>query len=163
MTAQSGSFYRIVFADNLQNLLAPVRNPEGRFHHNNQQALYTSCTPEGAHLALGYYAQPEDPPRLIVELNVNGADLFDLRDKAACGELSLNYDDATVRWQNERAAGGPATTWRISDAVRATGADGMYYPSSSRPDVFHMVLFRWNSLGGAVVQTTGPPLPCDPI
>lgn len=163
MKTQSGTFYRILFADNLHNVLTAVRNPEGRFHHQGQQALYTSCTPEGARLALGYYAQPDDRPRLIVELNVNGADLFDLRDETACAELSITYDDATVRWQNERSANEPATTWRVSDAVRASGADGMYYPSSSWPDVFHMVLFRWNSLAGAVVQTTGPPTHCDLI
>jgi hypothetical protein len=113
MTTQSGSFYRIVFADNLHNVLAPVRNPEGRFHHHDQQALYTSCTPEGERAALGYYAKPDDAPRLIVELNVTGTDLFELRDASACAALSINCNDATVRWQNERAASKPASPWRI--------------------------------------------------
>ena len=161
MTIRSSSFYRIVFAKSLPDILTPARNSEGRFHHDGEPALYTSCTPEGARLALGYYARPEDPPRLIVKLNVTNANLFDLGDKAACSALSINYDDATVRWQNERAIGALATPWKISDVVRKSGADGMFFPSSSRPDLFHMVLFRWNFLGGAVVRTIGQPQPCD--
>ena len=161
MNDQSGLFYRIVFADRLGDVLEPVRNPEGRFHHDGEPALYTSCTAAGARQALDYYARSDDPPRMIVELKVTGAKLFDLREPADRDTLSLNYDDALVRWQDERAAGRSATTWQVSNAVRASGADGMFYPSSTRPDVFHMVLFRWNSLGGAVVRVHGKPVPCE--
>ena len=48
----------------------------------------------------------------------------------------------------------------VSDAVRASGADGMIYPSSTRAEISHMVLFRWNALGGAVVRTIGSPRSC---
>jgi RES domain-containing protein len=161
MTAQAGLFYRIVFSDSLADVLNPVRNPEGRFHNDGEPALYTSCTPEGARQALGYYARADDPPRSNVELEVTGAKLFDMRDRTARDALSLKYADASVRWQDERAAGLPATTWRISNAVRESGADGMYYPSSTKPDVFHMVLFRWNSFGGAEVRINGKPVPCE--
>ncbi|MGR3662917.1 MAG: RES family NAD+ phosphorylase [Paracoccaceae bacterium] len=160
MIAANKRFYRIVFEENLANVLAPVRNPEGRFHHGGQAALYTSATPEGARLALGYYAKPADPPRLIVELNVVDADLFDLRDANACAAHSISYSNATVRWQNERAEEKPATPWQISDIVRKTGADGMIYPSSTRAEVFHMVLFRWNEMGGAMVRQVGLPYAC---
>lgn len=161
MTPLSGRFYRIVFADNLASVLDPVQNPEGRFHHGGQPALYTSATPQGARLALGYYARSDDPPRQIIELNVTNGNLFDLRDENACETLSIQRSDATVRWQKQRAAGQSASPWRVSDAVRVSGADGMIYPSSTRAGIFHMVLFRWNSLGGAVVRTIGSPRPCE--
>ncbi|MBV1867794.1 MAG: RES family NAD+ phosphorylase [Marinosulfonomonas sp.] len=160
MTPQIISVYRIIFEQHLPDVLAPVRSPEGRFHHDGEAALYSSCTPDGARLALGYYARANDAPRQIVELAITGAKLFDMRDAAACAALSITYSDATVRWQNERADDRLASPWRISDIVRRSGADGMYYPSSSQPEFFHLVLFRWNSLGGAKVRTVGQPRPC---
>lgn len=154
------TYYRIVFKQNLNNVMQSAQNPEGRFHHSGQPALYTSLTATGAQAALGYYAKADDPARLIVELAVSHANVFDLRDAGACTAFGITASDAIIRWQAERAAGQPATTWQISDTVRDTGADGMIYPSSSSSDIFHMVLFRWNNLGGAHVATMGTPQPC---
>ena len=124
-----GIVYRILPCDADPTL--PVANPEGRFHHGGQSALYTSLTPEGTAVAIRRYVRPGDPPRVVVPLTVQVDRVADLR-----GEVA-----ASVIWQDLRALGQPAPTWALSDRARAAGAGALLYASRSRRDLTHCVLF----------------------
>lgn len=125
----SGTVWRMIFAG--QDARAPVRSPEGRFHHSGQSAIYTSLTPEGTAVAIRRYVAPDDPPREVVALTLAPLHVADHR----------GDPDLSVVWQDIRAAGATAPTWAWSDAARAAGADGLLYSSRSRPDLSHLVLF----------------------
>ncbi|MDZ4096682.1 MAG: RES family NAD+ phosphorylase [Paracoccaceae bacterium] len=129
MIAFTGQVWRIVFQD--QDATLPARAPEGRFHHSGQTAIYTSLTPEGCATAITRYLRPDDPARLMATLRLNATHILDLRGRG----------DVSVVWQDIRASGAPAPTWRFSDAARAMGAQGMLYSSRSRPELDHLVLF----------------------
>lgn len=137
----AGTVWRAVFAG--QDPCLPVPSAEGRFHHSGQSALYTSLTPEGCVIAIRRYLRPSDPRRILVPLTVKIARVADLRGRS----------DASVVWQDDRAAGQIAPTWRFSDAARAMGAEAMLYSSRSRPDLSHLVLF---TAPGTLIQSTGP-------
>ncbi|MDX1780254.1 MAG: RES family NAD+ phosphorylase [Thalassovita sp.] len=140
----TGTVWRLVFAD--QSPTAPVRSPEGRFHHAGQAAIYTSLTAEGAAIAIRRYLHPDDPPRLLYPLEVDAERVADMRGDPA----------VSVVWQDIRAAGKPAPTWTISDRVRAQGAQGLLYSSRSRPDLAHLVLFAELD---KVIRRLGPARP----
>ena len=125
----SGTVWRMVFAG--QDARAPVRSPEGRFHHSGQRAIYTSLTPEGTAVAIRRYVRPDDPPRKVVPLTLAALSVADHR----------GNPDLSVIWQDIRAAGASAPTWAWSDAAREAGAEGLLYASRSRPDLSHLVLF----------------------
>ena len=156
MNLLSGRFYRIVFAADLGRVLDGVRTPEARFHHSGQPALYLSPSPEAAGFAVASFVGADDPPRVLVPIRVEGARVVDLRDAAHCAALGLAGHEPSVPWQPERAEGRPATSWRASDAARASGADGMVYVARSEPSRWHLVLFRWNLPGGPVLKQDGP-------
>ncbi|MGZ9811503.1 RES family NAD+ phosphorylase [Pseudoroseicyclus sp. H15] len=121
--------WRILFADQTDPL-APVRGPKGRFHHSGQPALYASLSPEGAAAALARYVRPDDPPRLIHRLDLSIDGIVDLREN----------DTARIAWHE---IDGPAPTWPLSDAARASGAHGLLYRSRTRPDLENVALFDW--------------------
>ena len=125
----SGTVWRMVFAG--QDARAPVRSPEGRFHHSGQRAIYTSLTPEGTAVAIRRYVRPDDPPRKVVPLTLAALSVADHR----------GNPDLSVIWQDIRATGASAPTWAWSDAAREAGAEGLLYASRSRPDLSHLVLF----------------------
>lgn len=116
--------WRLVLPD--QEPFAPVRAPEGRFHHSGQWAIYTSLTPEGCHVAIARYGT--DIPRRLVALDV---------DLAACADARGN-PAASVVWQDSPR---PALPWTLSDTARAAGAQGLLYSSRSRPELTHLALF----------------------
>lgn len=157
MIELSGLFYRVMFSG-AGDPTAPVKNPEGRFHHDNQTALYASQTVEGAVVATLTYVAADDPPREVHPLSLNLARVVDLTRSDAAARYGLEPMRASHRWQEDRAEGRPATTWALSDAARALGADGMLYASRKRPELAHIVLFRWNTPGGPVLRRAGEPI-----
>ncbi len=129
MICYAGLAWRIVWQG--QDALAPVQNPEGRFHHAGQPAVYTSLTEEGCATAIARYLAPQDGPREIACLQIDAAQICDLRDEPA----------ARMVWQDLRATGAASPTWGFSDAARAKGAQGLLYASRSQPHLTHLVLF----------------------
>jgi len=163
MTPLSGRFYRIIFADNLGRVLDGVLSPEGRFHHDGERTTYMSPSPEAAAVAVNIYLKPDDPPRVIVPLQLTDAMVLDFRTPETEKQLGLKWRETAVPWAEQRAAGLPATSWRASDAARASGADGMIYPSRTLPSRWwHLVLFRWNTEGAPTLRLDGTPLAFDP-
>jgi len=135
----TGVVWRIMYESNQQQACEPVNSPMGRFHYNGQNALYTSCTEEGASIAIKRYVNLGDPDRVIVPLQIKADSIYDIR--------TTNYSKkASVVWQDCVAKGEPAPTWSYSDAVRKSGAQGMLYSSRSRPDLTHLVLFDLSSI-----------------
>lgn len=158
MIEVSGVFFRVMF-EGRGDPLGAVVNPEGRFHHDGQPALYASETREGAVVATLSYARRGDPPRVIYPLMLAARRLIDLRDPREAVHHELDPALASLRWQEDRASGRAPATWALSDAARAAGADGMLYASRKRPDLTHLVLFRWNQPGAASVSAPHAPLP----
>lgn len=152
---RSGTFYRIVFEADQDQVLAGARHPEGRFHHGGLPALYLSCRADWAAKAIETYRQPGDPRRLAVPLQVERAKIVDLRRADHCAQLSIQKLDAAVPWRPQRQRGQPADSWRPADIVRSSQADGMVYPARSAPERWHLVLFRWNALGGPTITAAG--------
>ena len=153
----SGRFYRITFATDAHRVLGGVIHPEGRFHHNGQPAFYCSPTPEAATAAVKVYAKPDDPPRVIIPLDVTNARICDLRKPETCAALGIQMDTPSIPWMPQRANGIPATSWQASDAVRSSGMDGMIYTCRRKPRLrWHLVLFHWNTAGHAQVRAASP-------
>ncbi len=159
MAALSGQFWRSVFAADVWRVLDGARSEEGRCHHDGQSALYISPSPEFSRIAMDIYLRPDDPPRVIVPLELRDAELADVRDPAVQRALGLNGTEAGTSWQPQRAAGLPATSWIASDAARGAGADGMIYAARTDPARWHVVLFRWNGPSGPTITQSGSPIP----
>ena len=155
----TGVYYRMIFLTEANDILAPVSSPEGRSHYKGQPALYLSETAEGTQVATKIYRKPNDPPRGIFPLSVDGARVVDLRDKAATDALGIDTTHGNAMWQDIRAQGLRSPTWDISDKVRKMGFDGILSASRSKPSLSHLTLFRWNALGGPKVARAGDPLP----
>ena len=147
-----GTVWRLLFAGALDRAASPGPSPEGRFHHSGQPALYTSLTREGCGIAIRRYLRADDAPRVLVPLDIDADRIADLRGAGA----------ASAVWQDIRATGAPAPTWRLSDAARAAGAQGLLYRSRSRPDLLHLALFdvtAVTAVGEAEPWTDPPPTP----
>lgn len=140
-----GLFYRIVPKTRVALVLEPAISPEGRFHHDNQPALYVSPCPDWAEHAIKPYVRDDDPPRVICELDICEAKVLDLRDWEQCATWGADASLAAIPWMPERAVGLAASTWRIADLARHAGADGMIYTARSEPGRWHLVLFDWRS------------------
>ena len=95
--------------------------------------------------AMRRYLRPDDPPRVIRPLAVEAQRILDLSRSGAGTPV------ASV-WQDRRRDGERPATWDISDRARADGAQGMLYPSRTRPDLLHLMLFTAD-----VLRTDGPP------
>ena len=135
-----------MFADQAEHTCEPVGSPFGRFHHNEQVALYTSCTEEGARVAIKRYLVSDDPERMIVPLHIDATRVYDIRQTDCSNRASMVWQDCVEK-------GEPAPTWQFSDAARKAGAQGMLYASRSRPDLTHLVLFDISN--GIVTQADG--------
>ncbi|MDC0435522.1 RES family NAD+ phosphorylase [bacterium] len=123
-----------MFADKIKLSCEPVGSPIGRFHHSEQVALYTSCTEEGASVAIKRYVKSDDAKRIIVPLQINAVRIYDIR------KTEFSHHASSV-WQDCVEKGEAASTWQYSDTARKAGAQGMLYSSRSRPDLTHFVLF----------------------
>jgi len=149
----AGIVWRILDARLAHDPCAAARAPEGRFHHSGQRALYASLTAAGAGVAIARYVRENPGPRVIAPLHVDLARVRDLRAEPA-------PERASVVWQELRASGAPSPTWALSDAARDLGTQAMLYPSRSRPDLTHIVVFDW--IAGLTVRPAGPARPWHP-
>lgn len=146
----SGLFYRIVPKARTDRILESAISSEGRFHHDNQPAIYVSPYPDWAEHAIKVYVRDDDSPRVICQLKINSAPVLDLRDRGQCASWGVDAALAAAPWLPERASGLPASTWKVADFAREKGADGMIYTARSEPTRWHLVLFNWSN-----VYTTG--------
>ena len=154
-----GIAYRLKAVAEAAKILAPAHAPEGRSHRDGQRALYLSLTPEGCIVATRRYTAADAPARAIFPLKITGAQVVDLRDRAATAALGIDTTHRAIEWQALRAQGLPSPTWDIADRVRALGLDGMLYASRTDPAKTHLTLFRWNEEGTTTrVSQAGEPI-----
>lgn len=151
LRAVSGTFFRIVFQHHGRDVLRGAASPQGRYHHDEQSALYISPRPEWAWKAMERYIQPGDPERSVHPLLVGEARVVDVRDRELCLKLGIEPSDSDIPWEPQLANGIRPSTWSVSDAARRAGADGLIYTARTDPARWHLVLFRWNGCGGPVV------------
>ncbi len=154
----SGRFFRAIPADRVGAVLAPP-GPQsaGRYHRPGQPALYVTCDPDWARIAVSGYMREDGLPRMIVPVEMGTARVLDQRDLVACAALGIDREESNTNWRDELAAGREPASWRNADAARAIGADGIIDRSRHIPGGWHVTLFRWNMLGGPPVAVAGPP------
>ena len=155
----SGRFWRSTFLGNEGQLLEPARAPQGRWHHDGQQALYLSMSPDGCRIALKVYQRTGDPQRGIFPVQVSADRIVDLRIADIRKGMAISLADIHVFWSTMQSEGRVPPTWAISDDLREQGVDGILTPSRSRPDLTHLTLFRWNCENAPTVTAAGSPLP----
>jgi len=142
----SGLFFRVTFEES--HVLRGAVSAYGRYHHDDQPALYLSPHAAWAQKAVEPHVRPDDPPRSICQLLVGQARVADVRDRELCIKLGIESSESDVPWQPQRANGLRCSTWNVSDASRRAGADGLIYTARTDAARWHLVLFRWNELGG---------------
>jgi RES domain len=158
----TGRVWRAIAADRAEQVLAPpAPDSAGRYHRPGQPALYITPEADWAMIAIGRYLLSDEIERVVVPLELDGAEVFDQRDAAACAALGIDPEQSQVRWDDELAAGREPPSWRASDAARAAGAQGIIDVSRGIAGGWHACLFAWNQPGAPQVRVAGDPLPCD--
>ncbi len=158
----SGRFWRAIAADRAGQVLEPPRpDSAGRYHRPGEPALYITPQADWATIAIGRYLLSDGIARVVVPLELDGAELFDQRDPAACAALGIDPEQSQVRWNDELTAGREPPSWRASDAARAAGAQGIIDVSRGIAGGWHACLFAWNTPGAPQVRVSGDPVPCD--
>lgn len=156
----AGRFYRAILADRVDQVLAPPGAASaGRYHRLGQPALYMTCDPQWARIAVSGYMREDGRPRMILPLEIGPARVLDQRDEAACAALGIDREESNVNWRAELAAGREPASWRNADAARSAGADGIIDRSRHIPGGWHVTLFRWNAPNAPEVIIAGPPFP----
>lgn len=147
----SGVFYRSMIREHLGFAVSGSVRP-GRYSRADQPSLYLSATREGVEAAMIAHTAGATPDRVIVPISVEAGHIFDLRDTIACGKAGIDRAKAFAEWQNLVSEGQEPESWRVADAIRNLGANGLIDPSRRAPGLWHLVLFRWNIEGGARVR-----------
>ncbi|WP_019954811.1 RES family NAD+ phosphorylase [Yoonia vestfoldensis] len=147
--------YRILLAARSDKVLDGVSHAEGRFHHTGQTAIYAATSPEAAPIAMDIALKRSTAARVIVPLHLTSTRMVDLGNEDLCRALRIDPAWQSAPWAEERSAGRQATTWRVSDAVRKSGADGVIYRLRRAPDKVLIALFGWNRPGRADLRIAG--------
>jgi RES domain-containing protein len=159
MITVQGLFFRAIRADRLAEVLAPPGPASaGRYHRHGQPALYLSPSAEWASIAVSIYLREDGLERVIVPVEIGAARVVDQRDPAACAALGIDCTASSLPWRPAIESGEAPASWHAADAAQAAGADGMIDPSRRIPGGWHVVLFRWNDLGGPLVSVCGAPV-----
>ena len=110
-------------------------------------------------MATKVYRRAEDPPRLILAIDISNAVIVDLRDPSVREAFSAPLEAIHAFWAEHLNVGEASPTWRIADAFRDLGAHGILTPSRSRPDLTHLTLFAWNGPNEPIVKLSGESVP----
>jgi len=141
-----GPVWRLLPESLADTPMIAAQAPEGRFHHSGQVAAYASLSAEGAVVAMRRYLD-DGINRVLVPMWLKSDHVVDQRGNS----------DASVVWQDDRAAGKVSPTWAFSDAARDVDAQAMLYSSRSRPDLSHVVVFEPECLSYIGPATTFDP------
>jgi len=156
-TEISGNFVKIsnayesdiVLERNSQN------RPAARYNRLAQEALYLSVNESSARVAMEKYVKEISSPLVLVEYEVELCQLVDLR-HANSQKLRAQ---ASLDWQTAAENGSEPSSWRVSDKLRKNNEIGLIDPSRKNPNMWHIVLFRWNEVGAPAVKVVGKPKP----
>lgn len=152
-----GVLYRAVDSAYRTSALAGSRLP-GRYSAAGQSTLYLSSSPEGVTAAMAAHGDARSDLTLLA-FDVHAEDIVDLRVPAALTAARVAIEDAVAPWQDVVAAGGVPRSWGVRQRLEDLGAQGLIDPSRTRPGLWHLVLFRWNTEGAARVAPLSKRIP----
>ena len=147
----SGSFYRAVDPAHRAAALAGSRSA-GRYSTSDLPTLYLSASRDGVAAAMIAHTGARSPTLDVLTVEVTADRIVDLRAHEALRSLGIDPADASSEWQGIVAAGGSPPSWRVRETLERRGAHGLIDPSRRRPDLWHLVLFRWNRPGTPSVR-----------
>jgi RES domain-containing protein len=147
----SGVFHRAVDPAHRAAALAASR-AAGRYSPADVPTLYLSASPAGVAAAMIAHTGARSPTPDVLTVEVVADRIVDLRAHEALRTLGIDPADAAADWQEIVAAGGSPPSWRVREALERRGAHGLIDPSRKRPDLWHLVLFRWNRPGAPIVR-----------
>ena len=135
-----GRYWRAVFEGYEDYLLKPARGRFGRWHYDDQSALYCSDAPDGCRVSINSFAKADDPERILYPLYVHADRIVDLRSLEARTAFETDLPCIHAFWNDYLARDETSPTWHLSDRMRDAGAQGILAPSRSRPDLTHLTL-----------------------
>lgn len=103
--------------------------------------LYLSATPAGVEAAMQAHGGLEG--RRIHALRVDAQGIVDLREP----DLEPLRKAGACDWRDALIRGERPASWDVAQRVIDLGANGLIDPSRKAPDLWHLVLFRWNAPG----------------
>lgn len=146
-----GTFYRAVDPAHRAAALAGSRSA-ARYSPADVPTLYLSASPDGVAAAMVAHTGARSPALDVLAVEVVADRVVDLRAHEALRSAGIDPADAAADWQETVAAGGSPPSWRVRTALEQRGAHGLIDPSRRRPDLWHLVLFRWNRPGAPGVR-----------
>lgn len=149
-----GVFYRAVNSAHRASALEGSRLP-GRYSAAGQSTLYLSSSAEGVAAAMVAHGGVRGD-LTVLTFDVHAEGIVDLRDPAAVTAAGVDIEDAVAPWQDVVAAGDVPPSWGVRQRLEELGAQGLIDPSRTRPGLWHLVLFRWNTEGAARVVPLRP-------
>ena len=144
LCAVSGTFYRAIDPRYAEAALLGSHKA-GRYSRPDQPTLYLSASLAGVEAAMIAHQSERDHLRSVLSLQVDGANIFDLRKADALIEARNKAGDPFADWQSDVARGCDPSSWRVREWIEAQGAYGLIDPSRKAPGLWHLVLFRWNA------------------
>ena len=144
-----GRFYRSIRPELAAHVLdPPLPHHFGRYHAPGQPALYISPQRDWAAYAGEFNSAADGAARIVIALDVQPAFVFDQHDEAVCAALGIDREHSNASWRKSLQASRRPPSWDNANAVRAINADGIIDRSRQIAGGWHVVLFRWNGLGG---------------
>lgn len=155
-TTVAGPFFRSIVAEHAHMLLQRPRPVDcGRYHRPGQAALYMTPRAGWARLVADWYFERDARPRMLFALRIGEARVLDLGDESACRLLGIDPGGANCSWREALEVGQTPSSWRLADAVREAGGDGLIDRSRVFPGAWHVTLFAWNQPGRPQVAKVG--------
>jgi len=153
----TGVLVKIAYIDDVDLFLkkGSSERPAARFNRVGQDALYLSRDEQSARVALQKYVTRSDPPRVLIRYNVEPCRLVDLRHDDASDLRRLSSQN----WQDALANNLEPNSWQVADKLRNSHEVGMIDQSRKQPDLWHVILFRWNETNAPKVTMIGNPTP----
>lgn len=139
----SGVFYRALDPAHRAQALAGSRLA-GRYSRADQPTLHLSSSPQGVTAAMATHGGARGDLDMMT-FDVHAHDIVDLRESAALSAAGVDLADALAPWQNLVAAGAAPRSWGFRQRLEDLGAHGLIDPSRTRPGLWHLVLFTWNT------------------
>ena len=122
----------------------------GRFNRKGEPTLYLALSEETAIREVQAGFAHRFQPLTLCAYEVRGARVADLRNHDLLAALGFAPEAPACAWRDDVDQGRVPESWRLADALRAVGADGVLAPSyaagaTSRD--LNLVLWRWTVAG----------------
>ena len=126
----------------------------GRLNHPGEPALYLALSPETAIREVQAGFAHRFQPLTLCAYEVRASRIADLRNAAVMTGLGLEPAAPPCDWRLDVAEAREPASWRLTDALRGAGAQGVLVPSyaaGAGPGNLNLVLWSWNKPEGAEV------------